>query len=180
MTRLLSATFCRQSAGESTRAGAIVRAAAMEASVSAFLRRTAAVLVAAAALLALVAAGADAGERIAEAEIAAIFSGMTLDGVYADGTFFSETYKEDGSIRYHDTDGADTGEWSVQDGRFCTFYEDQQGACFVVEKDGANCFTFYAPQEDDKPDSPPEKDWTSRGWDRSKPSTCPTRPEIAI
>ena len=26
----------------------------------------------------------------------------------------------------------------------------------------------------------PEADWTSRGWGRGKPSTCPTQPEVSI
>ena len=47
------------------------------------------------------------------------------------------------SIRYHDVNGADSGEWSVKDDTFCTFYEGQEGACFFVERDGANCFTFF-------------------------------------
>ena len=66
-----------------------------------------------------------------EAEITATFSGMTLDGTYLDGTFFTETYHDDGSIRYWDAVGADSGEWEVKDGQFCTFYDSQQGACFT-------------------------------------------------
>ena len=30
---------------------------------------------------------------------------VTLDGIYDDGTFFTETYFDDGSIRYHDASG---------------------------------------------------------------------------
>jgi hypothetical protein len=120
-----------------------------------------------------------AGERLAEADIAQTFSGMTLDGIYAEGEFFSETYKDDGTIRYHGSEGADTGEWSVQNGKFCTFYEGQQGACFFVEKDGANCYSFFA-EADGSDGRLPEVKWTSRGWDRSLPSTCPTAPEVEL
>jgi hypothetical protein len=120
-----------------------------------------------------------AGEPLGEAEIASTFRGMTLDGIYRDGEFFSETYNEDGSIRYHGQTGADSGEWSVEGGRFCTFYEGAEGACFFVERDGANCFTFTAPEEK-AGRTVPQKDWTSRGWDRTKPSTCPTAPEIEL
>lgn len=120
-----------------------------------------------------------AGEPLGEAEIASTFRGMTLDGIYRDGEFFSETYNEDGSIRYHGQTGADSGEWSVEGGRFCTFYEGAEGACFFVERDGANCFTFTAPDEK-AGRTVPQKDWTSRGWDRTKPSTCPTAPEIEL
>lgn len=131
-------------------------------------------------LAALLLAGpAMAGERLPAAEIEKTFSEMTLDGTYADGSFFSETYNSDGTIRYHDPDGADSGEWSVRDGRFCTFYESAQGACFVVERDGANCFSFYA-ESGTAPDAKVDTDWTSRGWNRSLPPTCPKAPEIQL
>ncbi|MBN8999756.1 MAG: hypothetical protein J0H54_10280 [Rhizobiales bacterium] len=120
-----------------------------------------------------------AGERMPAGEIEKTFSGMTLDGIYADGTFFTETYKEDGSIRYHDPDGADSGQWSVDDGRFCTFYEASQGACFFVERDGANCFTFFA-GEGSGDALKPAADWTSRGWNRELPPTCPKAPEVQL
>lgn len=121
-----------------------------------------------------------AGKRMSESEIETVFSGMTLDGIYRDGTFFTETYKDDGAIRYHDADGADSGEWSVEDGKFCTFYETDQGACFFVEREGENCFSFFAPEETGADNPPPQLDWTSRGWDTSKPSTCPTEPQIQL
>ncbi|MCX5514329.1 hypothetical protein C3941_14745 [Kaistia algarum] len=127
----------------------------------------------------LVAGAAGAGERVPESEIERIFSGMTLDGTYANGSFFSETYNSDGTIRYHDPDGADSGEWSVKDGRFCTFYENAEGACFAVERDGANCFTFYAPSGTSS-DAPLNPDWTSRGWDTTLPPTCPKAPEVQL
>lgn len=128
----------------------------------------------------LTAAGAAAaGERMGEGAIEQALAGITLDGVYADGTFFSESYNADGSIRYHDPDGADSGEWSVQDGRFCTFYENSQGACFFVERDGANCFTFYEP-DGDGDNAKPKPDWTSRGWNRDLPPTCPKAPEVQL
>jgi hypothetical protein len=121
-----------------------------------------------------------AGERVAEGDIANLLSGVTLDGIYNNGAFFTETYNTDGSVRYHDVDGSDSGQWSVRDGKFCTFYESQEGACFFVERDGDNCFTFYVPDDKGGPNAGPAKDWTSRGWDRNKPSTCPTAPEIQL
>jgi hypothetical protein len=119
-----------------------------------------------------------ASETMDAADIAKTFSGMTLDGVYYNGQFFTETYDDDGSIRYHDASGADSGEWSVRDGKFCTFYEDQEGACFEVERDGANCFTFVEPDPDTGRIDP--ESWTSRGWSRAAKPTCPTAPEVAI
>ena len=91
------------------------------------------------------------------------FRGITLDGIYDDGAFFSETYFDDGSIRYHDSQGADSGEWSVSGDTFCTFYEDQTGACFFVERDGVNCFTFFEAVEGSEGKMAPRRDWTSRG-----------------
>ena len=134
----------------------------------------------AASLLGLASQASLASQRVPESEIGTIFSGVTLDGIYLSGAFFSETYNDDGTVRYHDVDGSDSGQWSVRDGKFCTFYESQQGACFFVERDGANCFTFFVPEETGGPKAGPAKDWTSRGWDRRKPSTCPTAPEIHL
>jgi hypothetical protein len=51
-----------------------------------------------------------AGERMFGFEMEKVFSGQTFDGIYDDGAFFSETYFEDGSIRYHDVGGADSGQ----------------------------------------------------------------------
>ncbi len=123
---------------------------------------------------------AGAGQRLFGFEIGKIFSGMTLDGIYEDGTFFSETYFDDDSIRYHDVNGADSGEWSVKGDTFCTFYESQQGACFYVERDGDNCFTFFEAIEDASGKTSPADTWTSRGWNRERHSTCPTPPGAEI
>jgi hypothetical protein len=119
-----------------------------------------------------------AAQRMGAADIAKTFSGVTLDGIYHDGAYFNETYDEDGSVRYHDIKGADSGRWSVRGDRFCTFYRNQQGACFFVERDGSNCYTFYEAVEGDA--EKPQDDWTSRGWDRESAATCPTAPEVAI
>jgi hypothetical protein len=137
------------------------------------------------AVAALLAAGlappsASAGTRVAERDIAGLFSGVTLDGIYRNGALFTETYNTDGSLRYHDMDGADSGQWSVKQDRFCTFYERQEGACFHVERDGDNCFTFFIATARGEEDRSASRDWTSRGWDRAKPATCPTAPEIQL
>ena len=131
-------------------------------------------------LVAVSAAGAAAGEPMSGEDMRLTFRGMVLDGIYDDGTFFSETYFEDGSIRYHDSNGADSGEWSVSGETFCTFYEDQSGACFFVERDGQNCFTFYEAVEEGQGRMAPQREWTSRGWSRESPSTCPSPPGAEI
>ncbi len=132
--------------------------------------------------LALVAmlAPAVAAERMFGFEMEKTFSGMTLDGIYDNGSFFSETYFEDGSIRYHDSEGADSGAWSVENDTFCTFYEGANGACFVVVREGGNCFTFYVAIEDESGNAAPDSVWTSRGWRRGEESTCETPPGAEI
>jgi len=127
-------------------------------------------------LAAAVVPGAAAGERMSGGELDRAFTGITLDGIYFNRTYFTEVYNEDRTIRYWDAAGADSGRWSIRDGLFCTFYEGQQGACFLVERDGDNCFTFFELDEDDRPLA----DWTSRGWNRDMPPTCPTPPAAAI
>ena len=37
-------------------------------------------------------------ERMHGSEIRGAFSGITLDGIYRDGRFFSETYDKDGGL----------------------------------------------------------------------------------
>jgi hypothetical protein len=129
-------------------------------------------------VLAVPAAGAS--ERMFGFEMEKAFSGFTFDGIYDDGSFFSETYFEDGSIRYHDVDGADSGQWSVESDTFCTFYEDSQGACFFVEREGENCYTFYEAVEGEGGAPVASETWTSRAWNRDSDSTCVTPPGAEI
>jgi hypothetical protein len=112
-----------------------------------------------AALIILVSGAEAAGSRLAEADIEQAFRGVTLDGVYYDGSFFSETYFEDGTIRYHDAFGADSGDWSVRENMFCTFYEPVKAPDGTVK---------------------PRDDWTSRGWNRQAEATCSKPPEAVI
>src|SRR5438309_11554209 len=84
-----------------------------------------------------------ADDRLHGFEIRRAFRGITLDGIYRGGGVFSETYNEDGTIRYHDAKGADSGQWSVKGDTFCTYYDRQPGACFYVLGHGENCFTFH-------------------------------------
>jgi hypothetical protein len=131
-----------------------------------------------AGLLAFAAVRAEASDTLDAGQIEAALLGVTLDGIYADGTYFTETYHDDYSVRYWDANGADSGRWSIRKNLFCTFYEAQQGACFQVRRDGDNCFSFF--EMDDQKPSVAKTDWTSRGWNREKPSTCPAPPAAAI
>ena len=133
-----------------------------------------------AAILSLIVSAASAGQSMTAAEIDEVFYGITLDGIYNDGTFFSETYFEDGTIRYHDAAGADSGEWFTREDMFCTFYKDQQGACFFVVREGENCFTFFEPAAGESDAIVPSPDWTSRGWNRQREATCIKPPEAVI
>jgi hypothetical protein len=130
------------------------------------------------AALVVLGAGPAAAERMSASDIEAALGGIVLDGIYADGTYFTEAYHDDHSIRYWDANGAASGEWSIEHGLFCTFYENLEGACFAVERDGANCFTFFEMDPDNA--GAPLKDWTSRGWNRASPATCSTKPEVAL
>lgn len=125
------------------------------------------------------AASAEAGRSMAGAEIERAFRGITLDGVYQDGSFFSETYFDDGSISYRDAEGIDSGDWSVENDLFCTFYVAQQGACFFVVREGVNCFTFFE-SERGFDGSIPRETWTSRGWNRHEEATCVKPPEAVL
>ena len=133
-----------------------------------------------AAMILLAWSGAEAGQSMASGEIESTFRGITLDGVYNDGAFFSETYFEDGSIRYRDALGADSGDWSVRGDMFCTFYEMQQGSCFFVVREGDNCFTFFEPERGPDGEIVPRESWTSRGWNRDQEATCVRPPEAVI
>jgi len=123
---------------------------------------------------------AEAGQSMAAAEIETTFRGITLDGVYNDGSFFSETYFDNGTIRYHDALGADSGDWWVRGNMFCTFYEMQQGSCFFVVREGDNCFTFFKPERGPGGEIVPRESWTSRGWNREHKATCVKPPEAVI
>jgi hypothetical protein len=122
--------------------------------------------------LALLPVSGNAEDRMSGEEIAKVFAGVTLDGVYFDGSFFTEQYRSDGSIVYHDADNADKGEWSVKDDTFCTFYKDREGACFFVLREGKNCFAFYEQKIGSGGVPVPREEWTSEGWIQSAPSTC--------
>jgi hypothetical protein len=121
----------------------------------------------------LVAGGAAfANGRMDGKEIGRVFAGATLEGVYFDGSFFTEEYRRDGTIGYHDAEHEDAGRWSVRGDTFCTFYEDREGACFFVVRQGKNCFSFFEQKLGSDGTPVPREEWTSQGWLRSEPSTC--------
>lgn len=112
-------------------------------------------------------------------QLSATFRGMTMIGKYADGTNFKETYHEDGSITYLDDASSDKGRWFVRGQLFCTFYDTANGACFAVQKSGANCYEYFIQQEESGSPSADQGAWNSIGWDETKPSTCDLSPKTA-
>lgn len=109
-------------------------------------------------------------------EIIAAFEGKTVSGAYADGTAVRETYLVGGAITYWDPFyGSRTGQWSVVNNQFCTFYDGMKGGCFRVERVSENCFDYFAQaaseQEALAPTDKPR--YTARAFIEGKPSTCP-------
>ena len=77
------------------------------------------------------------------------FSGKTIQGNYADGVYFTETYHPGGNLTYQDDREADTGHWFERNGLFCTFYVKGDGACFAIMKTGENCYEMYVRENED-------------------------------
>lgn len=111
-------------------------------------------------------------------------AGKTIDGRYADGSAFTESYGDDGRLWYLDQRLGNylTGHWSVTAGTLCTIYDtDPAGGCFRVVQVGKNCFEFYfvarteaaAPQTDEK-----DTRWTARGAVSGKSDACPDEASV--
>jgi len=107
--------------------------------------------------------------------IIAVFDSKTVAGAYADGLAFRETYMSGGGIGYWDPRGTATGQWSVVNNLFCTFYDSMAGACFRIERVSANCFDYFAAADTEEqalaPDATPR--YTARGSIKGQASTCP-------
>ena len=119
---------------------------------------------------------------MSDEEIRKAFAGVTINGVYVDGSSFTESYSIAGRINYRDPRKSMTGRWSVTSRSFCTLYDDYiTGGCFRVSRHSANCYEFYflasSESEAARLDLGPTR-WTARGWDRSKPATCDEKPSV--
>ena len=115
------------------------------------------------------------------------FIGTTLDGYYADGEDWTESYGADGRLGYHDRKhGKVVGYWYFRDRVFCTIYDPGQpigGGCFTALQESANCYAFYSAgfgdREADRPLPPgPVGQWVARASRRGEPSTCEARPTV--
>lgn len=117
-----------------------------------------------------------APQWLSDRQIAEIFTNATIEGAYASGRSFRETYRRDGRVEYSDNGAAMGGSWSATAGTLCTIYDgDPTGGCFRVTQTGINCFEFYfatrtaaeLPLSDDE-----RAAWTARGSIESKPGKC--------
>jgi hypothetical protein len=114
------------------------------------------------------------------------FIGKTLDGYYADGEDWTETYRGDGRLDYSDRKRGGPGYWYFREHVFCTFYDpgqDINGGCFTAVQAGANCYEFYlagfSEREIDREVPPgPVGRWVARASRRGEPSTCEARPTV--
>jgi hypothetical protein len=126
---------------------------------------------------------ADAAPRwMSDSEIVAIFQGVTLDGRYASGRPFTETYLESGRVEYLESGAIVGGYWSVTAGTLCTIYEiDPTGGCFRVARVAANCFEFYFASRTEAA-APGQNDaslaWTARGSLRGEAAKCPEGADV--
>jgi hypothetical protein len=121
-----------------------------------------------------------------EAAMRAAFIGSTLDGYYADGEDWTESYGTDGRLDYRDRKRKSLGYWYFRDRVFCTFYDpgqDIDGGCFTAVQASANCYEFhlagFSDREADRPPPPgPVGRWVARASRRDQPSTCEARPTV--
>jgi hypothetical protein len=117
-----------------------------------------------------------------EADIRAAFAGTTIEGVYASGETFVESYMANGRINYVEARRQLTGQWSVVNAQFCTIYDvSSTGGCFRVSRLGDNCFEFFFQARDEQRAASPELDkpsWTAQGWRKGEPATCKQQPAV--
>jgi hypothetical protein len=130
--------------------------------------------------LTMTGSAANAGDFMKASELEETFRGITLDGVYSDDRIFTETYFDDGSIRYRDDRGADTGDWSVRSDKLCTFYGALQGGCFFIIRESPNCFVFFGAIKGADGRFKPSERWTARGWNRQGKTDCMKSPEAVV
>ena len=119
------------------------------------------------------AAALDDGKTLSAAEIRAMFAGASLDGIYASGTKWSETYSVDGTISYLDEGRTMTGTWKLEGSTFCTIYDSETGGCWRVRQTSGNCFEFAMakPQGGDAA-ARGTRSWDALGWLADQPTTC--------
>jgi hypothetical protein len=119
---------------------------------------------------------------MSDTEIMDQFHDITIEGSYASGRPFTESYRADGRVEYAERGVSMGGYWSVTAGTLCTIYElDPAGGCFRVARVGENCFEFYFSARTEKAAPGPETEkpaWTARGSIRGKSTACPEGADV--
>lgn len=124
-------------------------------------------------------AGAD-GSWLSDDELLKHFKNATIDGRYASGKAFTESYRVDGSLNYVEPGVTLGGHWSVREGTFCTIYSgDAAGGCYRVSRVGPNCFEFYfASRTEESAPGDGKPRWTARGAIQGAPTACRDEPAV--
>ena len=115
-------------------------------------------------------------------EAAAAFVGQTIEGVYADGRWWSEDIASDGTTAYREDDLSAAGSYWFAGERMCFLYRDplDGGACFELWQRSANCYDVYPADDDGTIRAALWQRvvgvlWHARFWRTGHPSTCPAQ-----
>ena len=110
------------------------------------------------------------------------FAGKTIQGNYATGKSFTETYTADGAIEYKEKTVEYHGHWSLQAGAFCTIYHgDPSGGCYQVRQVSDNCYEFYFVTRTEAEAAVGDigrPSWTARAAISDRDATCSDRPAV--
>ena len=133
--------------------------------------------------VALAASTASASQWMSHGELRKTFAGHAIEGHYADGRTFTESYRPDRRLEYIEGGRVQTGYWEIVAGTFCTIYDGAgDGGCFRVRMLSANCFEFYFQARDEKSAADLKRrgrpSWTARAWRTGAVSTCQERPSV--
>jgi hypothetical protein len=117
-----------------------------------------------------------------DAAMGAAFSGKSIQGNYASGKAFTESYRTDGSIEYRERGVEYRGHWSLQAGTFCTIYHsDPTGGCYQVRQVSDNCYEFYFVTRTEVEAAEKELGrpaWTARAAVSDRDATCTDKPSV--
>jgi hypothetical protein len=117
-----------------------------------------------------------------DAALRAAFAGRTIQGTYASGKAFTETYQADGGIEYREKNVEYRGHWSLQAGSFCTIYHsDPTGGCYQVRQVSDNCYEFYFVSRTEAAAAEGDlgrPSWTARAAVSDRDATCSDRPSV--
>ena len=135
-----------------------------------------------AALMALSQSAAAIEPWMDEGAMGSAFGGKTIQGNYASGKAFTETYRSDGTIDYSEHDVQYRGHWSLQAGSFCTIYHsDPTGGCYQVRQVSANCYEFYFVSRTEAEAAEGDLTrpaWTARAAVSDRDPTCSDKPSV--